>query len=141
MVAWCHGAAGIALARLRALQLLPRHRKELSLGVRRAIRSTAAALNALPDYADASPCHGMAGLTEALVYATHVLGEKRHAAVASTRWKALARLHRDAAAWPCGVASGRNNPSLMLGYAGVGYALLRTDRPQQTRSLLVLEPA
>jgi lantibiotic modifying enzyme len=27
----------------------------------------------------------------------------------------------------------------MLGYAGVGYALLRADRPRQTPSLLVID--
>jgi lantibiotic modifying enzyme len=139
MVAWCHGAAGIGLARLRALRLLPRRHNELALGVRRAIRSTATSLKTLPEYADASPCHGMAGLSETLLYATEILGESRYGAQASKRWNALVRTRRDDASWPCGVASGWNNPSLMLGYAGVGYALLRADHPWQTPSLLVIE--
>jgi len=139
MVAWCHGAAGIGLARLRAFRLLPRRRRELAPGVRRAIRSTAATLKALPAYADASPCHGMAGLSETLLYAAEILDDRRYGAQASKRWNALARMRPDEASWPCGVASGRNNPSLMLGYAGVGYALLRADRPRQTPSLLVID--
>jgi len=39
MVAWCHGSAGIGLARLRALRLLPERRQELEAGIQRAIRS------------------------------------------------------------------------------------------------------
>ena len=140
MVAWCHGAAGIGLARLRALRLLPRRKKELAVGVRRAVRSTAQTLKATPEYADASPCHGRAGLSETLLYATEILGDRRYAAQASTRWKASVRARSADASWPCGVASGRNNPSLMLGYAGIGYALLRADSPRQTPSLLVIEP-
>jgi lantibiotic modifying enzyme len=139
MVAWCHGAAGIGLARLRALRLLPRRKKELAVGVRRAVSSTAATFREMPEYADASPCHGRAGLSEALLYATEILGDRRYAAQASKRWTASVRARPTDASWPCGVASGRNNPSLMLGYAGVGYALLRADRPRQTPSLLVID--
>jgi lantibiotic modifying enzyme len=29
----------------------------------------------------------------------------------------------------------------MLGYAGIGYALLRADRPRRTSSLLVIDSA
>jgi len=139
MVAWCHGAAGIGLARLRALRLLPRRKKELAVGVRRAVNSTAATLKATPEYADASPCHGRAGLSETLLYASEILGDRRYAAQASTRWRASVLARPADASWPCGVASGRNNPSLMLGYAGIGYALLRADRPRQTPSLLVID--
>ena len=88
MVAWCHGAAGIGLARLRALRLLPRRKKELAVGVRRAINSTAATLKATPEYADASPCHGRAGLSETLLYATEILGDRQYAAQVSARWRA-----------------------------------------------------
>jgi lantibiotic biosynthesis protein len=141
MVAWCHGAAGIGLARLRALRLLPRRKKELAVGVRRALSATAATFKATPEYADASPCHGRAGLAETLLYATEILGDRRYAAQASKRWTASVRARPADASWPCGVASGRNNPSLMLGYAGIGYALLRADRPRQTPSLLVIDSA
>jgi lantibiotic modifying enzyme len=139
MVAWCHGAAGIGLARLRALRLLPRRRTELARGVQRAVRTTAAALTALPEFLDASPCHGRAGLSETLLFATGILRDKKYAALVSKQWTTIARTRLAETSWPCGVASGRNNPSLMLGYAGIGYALLRADRPRQTPSLLVID--
>ena len=140
MVAWCHGAAGIGLARLRALRLLPARRNELEPGVHRAVRTAAAALAATPLDADASPCHGHAGLAETLLYATEVLGDRSFAKAAVSQSRAAASKHVDPASWPCGVASGVNNPSLMLGFAGIGYSLLRADCPAATPSILVIEP-
>lgn len=141
MVAWCHGAAGIGLARLRALRLLPTRSAVLQAGVQRAVRTTAAVFAEAPDEADASPCHGRAGLAETLLYAAEVLGEPTLAASVVKRWSAGTAAHVDPASWPCGVASGVNNPSLMLGFAGIGYALLRADRPGEIPSLLLIEPA
>lgn len=141
MVAWCHGAAGIGLARLRALRLLPTQREVLEAGVRRAVRTTDATFSAAPAEADASPCHGRGGLAETLLYAAEVLGERSLAARVIDRWSADLSTRVDPASWPCGVASGVNNPSLMLGFAGVGYALLRAAGPGDTPSLLVIEPA
>jgi lantibiotic modifying enzyme len=139
MTAWCHGAPGIGLARLRAVELLPERRDALMAGVTRAIRATTAQLEALPAEADASPCHGRAGLAETLLYATHVLGDPQHAAGAARAWRAPVRRFTDLTRWPCGVASGWNNPSLMLGHAGIGYGLLRADDPVASPSLLLVE--
>lgn len=140
MVAWCHGAAGIGLARLRAYRLLPEHRAELQTGVERAVRCTAAHLQALPADADASPCHGRAGLAETLLYAASVLDDRQHADRVLQMWTGILGSRAADAPWPCGVASGRNNPSLMLGHAGIGYALLRATDPGKVPSMLVIEP-
>ena len=139
MVAWCHGAAGIGLARLRATQLLPERRAELLKGVERAVRTTARHLDALPAEVDASPCHGRTGLAETLLLATDVLGDPKHADQVVRMWRALVRARAPEEPWPSGVPSGRNNPSLMLGQAGVGYGLLRADDPRSTPSILVIE--
>ncbi len=139
MTAWCHGAPGIGLARLRAVKLLPERREALMAGVDRAIHTTAAHLEALPPDADASPCHGRAGLAETLLYASHVLGDPRHAVRAVRAWREPLRRFAEPAEWPCGVASGWNNPSLMLGHAGIGYALLRADDPVASPPLLLVE--
>lgn len=141
MVAWCHGAAGIGLARLRAFRLLSMQQDVLEASARHAVRTTAATFAEAPDEADASPCHGRAGLAETLLYAAEVLGERSLAASVIDRWSADVSTRIDPASWPCGVASGVNNPSLMLGFAGIGYSLLRADRPGDTPSLLVIEPA
>src|SRR6266702_7556208 len=103
------------------------------------IHTTAAHLEALPPDADASPCHGRAGLAETLLYASHVLGDPRHAVRAVRAWREPLRRFAEPAEWPCGVASGWNNPSLMLGHAGIGYALLRADDPVASPPLLLVE--
>jgi|RhiMetdeSRZDD1v2_1073273.scaffolds.fasta_scaffold06182_9 class II lanthipeptide synthase len=142
MKAWCHGAPGIGLARLRAAQLLSENRDTLMAAARNAIHATTAQLESLPAEADASPCHGRAGLAETLIYATHVLGDPEHAARATRAWRSsVRRFFTEPSEWPCGVASGWNNPSLMLGHAGIGYALLRADDPSASPSLLLVEPA
>jgi lantibiotic modifying enzyme len=139
MVAWCHGAAGIGLARLRAFRLLPDRRSELLMGVERAIRTTASQLRTLPTYVDASPCHGRAGLAETLLYAADVLDDVQYADHVVQMWRRVARKRAGDPQWPCGVASGRNNPSLMLGHAGVGYALLRALDRSLVPSVLVID--
>jgi lantibiotic modifying enzyme len=139
MAAWCHGAPGIGLARLRALRLLPTRRSELEVGVRRAVQATLTLLKALPEGVDATPCHGRGGLAETLLYATQVLGDRQYAAFVAKRWSKSVRDRPEQASWPCGVASGRNNPSLMLGLAGVGYSLLRASAPRRTPSFLVID--
>jgi lantibiotic modifying enzyme len=138
MVAWCHGAAGIGLARLRAYQLLTERRADLLPGVERAIRATSTYLQVLPPDSDASPCHGRAGLIEVLLYAASVLGDRAYSDQAVETWIRTLRSRRAGAEWPCGVASGRNNPSLMLGVAGIGYGLLRAENPQSVPSVLVI---
>jgi class II lanthipeptide synthase len=138
MVAWCHGAAGIGLARLRAYELLPERRAELRPGVEQAVQSTASQLRALPQEVDASPCHGRAGLAETLLYATEVLDDPTYTDHVATMWKQLLRARKADTPWPCGVASGTNNPSLMLGYAGIGYSLLRADDSAATSSALIV---
>jgi lantibiotic modifying enzyme len=139
MVAWCHGAAGIGLARLRAYQLLREHRSDLLPGIERAIRTTSTHLQVLPPDSDASPCHGRAGLIEVLLSASIVLDDPVYADQALETWIRTLRSHRAGAEWPCGVASGRNNPSLMLGLAGIGYGLLRAENYRAVPSLLVVE--
>jgi lantibiotic modifying enzyme len=139
MVAWCHGAAGIGLTRLRAYQLLPDRRAELLPGVRRALRATVAHLERLPADVDASPCHGRAGLAETLLYATTALDDRQYAQRVLDMWTRLVRMRASEDQWPCGVPSGLNNPSLMLGKAGIAYALLRAEDPRAVRSILVIE--
>jgi lantibiotic modifying enzyme len=138
MVAWCHGAPGIGLARLRASQLLPQRRAGLLTGAERAIRATVAYLQTLPVEFDASPCHGRGGLAELLLYATTVLDDRRYADQAAEMWKRAAHPVAAATEWPCGVASGRGNPSLMVGLAGIGYGLLRAQDPLATPSILLV---
>jgi lantibiotic modifying enzyme len=136
MVAWCHGAGGIGLARLRAVQLLAERRAGLLVGAQRALDATMQHLRLLPVDSDASPCHGRAGLAETLLFGTEVLGDPKYANYARRMWRRLMPTYKYEP-WPCGVPSGRYNPSFMLGHAGIGYAFLRASDPGSTPSLLL----
>ena len=140
MIAWCHGAAGIGLARLRAYQLLAEHRPKLLIGIERAVRATVAHFTNLPADSYASPCHGRAGLAETLLCASAVLNDRQYSDQSLRMWARLVRPRASEEEWPVGVASGRNNPSLMLGHAGIGYALLRAVNPDDVPSILMIEP-
>ncbi len=72
--AWCHGAPGIALSRLRAYEILEDNACEAEARValettRRAVQARLHAPNA-----DYSLCHGLAGNAEVLRYGSSVLG-------------------------------------------------------------------
>lgn len=132
---WCHGAAGGALVRLRALQLDP-----AAPGLRehatRALHAAAAAAQARDGHDDCSLCHGAAGLGEALLDGAATLGDP------ALRDAALALAHRHAAARRAGtpsrsgLISGLQTPALMLGDAGLGHHLLRLAAPERVPSIL-----
>jgi len=135
-LAWCHGAPGIGLTRLRALELgFEQYRADAEA----AMETTAGAL-ADPDGwhdADFSLCHGRAGLADILTYAARVLDRPDSAELA---WRAAAagatRFGEQPDTWPCGVRRG-SNPSLMIGLAGIGYFYLRLADPTLESVLLV----
>ncbi|HEX2280182.1 MAG TPA: lanthionine synthetase LanC family protein, partial [Thermomicrobiales bacterium] len=73
---WCHGAPGIALARLRAWQLTgdDRYRDQAIVALQ---TTEAAVLQSLDDGTDNySLCHGLAGNAEILLRGYHALGEQ-----------------------------------------------------------------
>jgi lantibiotic modifying enzyme len=141
-MAWCHGAPGIALARLRAGVLDPELRENHNAIARIAIEATVGAIDkAFADpHADASVCHGLAGLAEAVHFAGEMLHDSSYHASARALAQALIGRHAEAGDWPSGVPSGGPNPSLMLGLAGIGYWLLRLHDPAKVPPFLLLIP-
>jgi hypothetical protein len=136
MSAWCHGAPGIGLSRLRAWQLLgdPLYRDE----VLAACANTAATVtgHALSNY---SLCHGRGGNAETLMVAAQVLGDEslRQPALESA-YAGIERHGGDGTPWPCGTLGAVSDPGLLLGEAGIGHFLLRLAHPR-VPSVLVLE--
>jgi lantibiotic modifying enzyme len=139
-VAWCHGAPGIGLTRLRALELgfdACRADAEAAL---RTTRSSLADRDTWID-GDFSLCHGHSGLGEILRYGSRVLGQPELAELVSEAAAAGAeRFADEPASWPCGVRRG-SNPSLMIGLAGIGYFFLGLADPALSSVLLVRPPA
>jgi lantibiotic biosynthesis protein len=130
MAAWCHGALGIGLSRLRLATLA---------GDPELVGEATAALQAARDLvvaegtalragrtSDCSPCHGLAGAVELLLVAARALDVPDHRRAAS-RVVALMLEQREAAggAWPCGLPGAGEVPALMTGGAGIALTLLR----------------
>lgn len=129
MTAWCHGAPGIALARIAAGRAL--QTKAWDAEASEALAVTRAALHgALQEgYADFSPCHGLTGLAETLLLAPPALADARDAdacdALVALGDAAYARAGIE---WPCGTRLGVS-PALFLGLAGIGHFFLRLHAP------------
>lgn len=138
--AWCHGAPGIALSRLRAYELL--QDDQYRLEAEAALHSTAKSLSAAsqPGYGNFSLCHGHCGNAEALLYASQVLGSKHRHIADQTAHHAIELHSKSQSPWPCGVPNGGETPGLMLGLAGIGYFLLRLCQPKHVPSVVILLP-
>jgi lantibiotic biosynthesis protein len=144
---WCHGAAGIGFSRLRCFCLTgaPELRAEAEI----AIETTARLQDELLDPNKNSPinhnfsqCHGLSGNADLFLFAAEQLpeqAEKLAARAGAVAEFGIAR-HRRGGPWPCGVPAAGENPSLMLGLAGIGYFYLRLADPSATPTVLIIEP-
>jgi hypothetical protein len=136
MMAWCHGAPGIMLSRLRACRLLGdgEARTDLERGMRSTLRWLAD-----PDVAAETSftlCHGLLGVAECVEHGAAVLDDDGARAAARAVASHGRLLHaRDPASWTPGLRRGRN-PSLMLGQAGIGLSYLRMAKPDIPSVLL-----
>lgn len=135
--AWCHGAPGIALARLRAVQHLGDdiYRAEActALATTREVVDT----NLRARTGTYTLCHGLAGNADVLLHGVCVLGNTvgPHRALANdVACAGIERHHRAGRAWPCG--PGGETPGLMTGLAGIGYFYLRMRDPELPSVLL-----
>lgn len=135
--AWCHGAPGIGLSRLRAWQIrgTEDHRRDAEAAVRAALATLAEVSDT--EERDFTLCHGLGGICDFLWWAAGILGneEARHmvhgiAAAAAQRYRGTPER------WPVGVAGGVS-PSLMIGQAGIGHFYLRLADPSVPSVLMI----
>ena len=126
---WCHGAAGSAVARVRAARLLGRPDPEEGLALTATRDSVAERLTRVPD--DFCLCHGLAGAADALLYA----GDGAGLALDVGRL-GIERFHNAGRAFPSGLPEGQT-PGLLRGLAGVGLFYLRLADPGVPTALLI----
>ncbi|MBD2340311.1 type 2 lantipeptide synthetase LanM [Calothrix sp. FACHB-156] len=133
MCAWCHGATGIGLARLRSLPYLDdaKMRSEINTALKTTIAEGFGQNHSL--------CHGDLGNLELLLQASLTLNHSQWQPQVN-RFAAIILESINQHGWLCGVPSGVETPGLMTGLAGIGYGLLRLAAPDQVPSVLVLEP-
>ena len=137
-MAWCHGAPGIALSRIRAFELTrdERFRHEADAALSGTWRSLTTPTNA----DNFSLCHGIGGNAEPFLVATDVFNDPRARAVAENVGdRGIQAVHAHRNPWPCGVLNGGESPNLMIGIAGIGYFYLRLYDSRATPSILLVK--
>jgi lantibiotic modifying enzyme len=140
MMAWCHGAPGIGLSRVRAWELSPGDEpvaRDLGRSLQATVNSFAAPL--VPGQSNFCLCHGAAGNAELLIESAEVLGRPEYQEAARTvGLNGINAFHAQGLPWPCGVMGGGETPNLMLGLAGIGYFYLRLHDAARAPSVLLL---
>ena len=132
MVAWCHGAPGIGIGRLRCRSLNdPVIDEEIEAALRTTLAKGFGANHSL--------CHGDLGNLDLMLEAARVWPESTWGKEAEHFAACiLSRIKRDG--WLCGNPLVVESPGLMTGIAGIGYGLLRCAEPANVPSLLSLAP-
>lgn len=124
--AWCHGAPGVGIART----LLTGHFADSV--TESEIAAACASTIATGFGGNHSLCHGDLGNLDLLLLAN----EQRLARGIAAQVLGDRDKH---GSWNCGVAGDVENPSLMVGLAGIGYQLLRLHKPDSVPSVLALQ--
>ena len=141
MHAWCHGAPGIALSRLRAYQMLnsQTYREEAETAIDTTLKNLYG--NTEMSQTNYSLCHGLGGNCEALIYGAQLLRRPDWFARAEEAGVRGIDAHQaQLLPWSCGGPGALESPSLMLGLAGIAYFYLRLSNPERFPSLLILTP-
>lgn len=141
MYAWCHGAPGIGLSRLRAHELTGQelYLQESLAAVESTVKMVEGETEGGGNF---SLCHGIGGNCELPLLAAAQLGEREEwldpcRRAAEHGWRTFEEPGRP---WPCGTANGEPDASLLVGEAGIGAFFLRLAAPDLP-SLLLLRPA
>ncbi|HET8755845.1 MAG TPA: lanthionine synthetase LanC family protein, partial [Solirubrobacteraceae bacterium] len=118
---WCHGAAGVALSRLRAAELLGPDPYELEAATALETTERELAAQVRYDIADLTLCHGATGSADVLLCAGLTDAPANLGGIALDRYGATGR-------WPC-TPLGGTTPALFRGVAGIGWFFLRLHDP------------
>ena len=139
MTAWCHGAPGIGLGRLRVWEITGD--EACRAEAEAALATTAESVLGGPEMSQTnySLCHGLGGNCDVLLQGARALGhpEWRRRAEEIGR-KGIAACHARQLPWPCGTYGSVEVPGLMLGLAGIGWFYLRLADPEAPSPLIIL---
>lgn len=137
--AWCHGAPGIAMARLRAIHSDPDQRDRYESSGRIAITTTLAAIERAfsGPSTDTTLCHGISGLLEVLLTCALLLDDQFIRRTAQDYGLKLIDRYAAAGEWPSGITTAGPTPALMIGSSGVAHHFLRQAAPEDVSGLLL----
>jgi hypothetical protein len=139
MSAWCHGAPGIGLGRLRAWQITgdPAIRAEAEAALANTYDHVLGGQEM--SQTNYCLCHGLGGNCDMLLQGTQVLGNpewQRRAEEIARR--GIETHHAQKLPWPCGTYGSVEVPGLMLGLSGIGWFYLRLADPEVPSALIVV---
>ena len=142
-IAWCHGAPGILLSRIRTRALLS-DAANFDHQTQAALQTTLAdaAVPVNPGGRHHSLCHGVMGNTEAVIEAALSLNMPDFANEAHKIARIGCQREAEGHHWLCGVSQIAQNemPTLMLGSAGIGHFYLRLHAFDDVPSVLAIGP-
>jgi hypothetical protein len=137
MNAWCHGAAGIGLTRLRAYEVCQKagYKQDVENAIAKTRRTDVDTASPL---ASCSLCHGCAGNAELFLEAHRLWPEARYLALAAQVASKMLDFQHAHGWYPSGYRhlQAQEDTSLFLGNAGIGYFYLRLLDPDRTPSIL-----
>ena len=129
--AWCNGAGGIGLARLRLAATLDRERmtQEAEIALETMMAQGFGDSHCL--------CHGDMGNLDILLEAAKTLDGRWSRELERLKGPVLAGVER--VGWRCGVPRASETPGLMEGLSGMAYGLMRLADPDLSPSVLLLD--
>jgi lantibiotic modifying enzyme len=133
MVAWCHGAPGIALARASFRDVLSEAEDRDALTA--ALETTRMMPASGPDHL----CCGTLGRVEVLYTVGRKLGRSRLQSFSESRAAMVVRVATARGAYLLDNQEGPPRAGLFRGLAGIGYQMLRLARPEDVPSVLAFD--
>lgn len=138
MNAWCHGAAGLGLSRLRAFELLdnPQYADEARTAIEKTRTTDIELENPRPGFI---LCHGGGGNADLFLEAYRTFKEESYLSLAETvARQALAYIEKKGVYISGFADAGKEeDTSLFMGNAGIGYFYLRVLSPSTVPSILL----
>jgi lantibiotic biosynthesis protein len=136
--AWCHGAPGIGMARLRCYAIT---KNDAYLEDAKIAIATTEKVNKIQYGFNFSLCHGLLGNSELLCYATEVLEDNSYLdSVKTIADDLVANYIMDNKILPSGLQSTAPVLDFMLGESGMGYFLLRLYNGAKFKNMLLFIP-
>lgn len=140
-IAWCHGAPGVGLSRLRSYEILGDEslKDEAKVAVNTTVKMIRQSL--LGNQANFSLCHGLGGNADFLLVAGKTLQDDTLVEFSQhTGQRGIHAFRENTNQWSCGLAGAGEMPGLMLGTAGIGLFYLRLYDYDATPSVLLPHP-
>jgi lantibiotic modifying enzyme len=132
--AWCHGAPGIGLSRLRAFEITGNelYKEDAMLAINTTIKN-----NAIKKSGNFSLCHGLFGNSELLIEASKTFKNNEYLKFAESIGLMGIDLYiKESIPFVKGVYNDFENPEFMTGTAGMGYFYLRLFDPEEFPCIL-----